>query len=302
MTENTRLIISSSDRVFERSIAPQELEPAAIWTASPPIPGARIIGCWELYNLQKTLLVVTESGHYQTFWSPNMEKFTKTHDHESEIYNIYYIDEGMAVFSASDGWWYTHSSGVAWSYLDDGVAAKAAIVIPYDDEEWVIVAYGVDKKIYVRHYPVGTWSEVYDTTSIWAGKRYPTISGSAPGILIGVGPYLIRTGTLGSSWEVVQDFSPSIVKNVIVSGQTKVPVFAIETEADGKSEVCWTSDLGDTVTPDEKRFAVSLGAQSVIPTGETDQINTFVVLGRRTPSSGVVYDIKWGNERTGAGG
>lgn len=284
--EKTRLTISVADRVFERPVETDpDMQDQDTWRMSSPIPGAIIINTWELYHLQKIVLAATETGHYQIFRSVDMKRFARVHDHSSEIFNIYYIDEGVAVFSATDGWWDSGDTGLNWDYLDDGVGARAAAVLPYDDADWLIFAYGIDKKVYARHYPTGTWAEVYDAAAVWSGKWWPAIAGGVAGVLVGVGPYLVRTDTLGSSWQIVQDFGDRVIKSIIVSSRSNMPVYLIETDLDGKSEMWWTYDVGDSVTLNETRFDVVDDAQAVIPTGQGAEVPTFAVFGRRTPES-----------------
>lgn len=292
MTEKTRLTISVSDRILERNFETDPvLQDHDIWTSSSPLSGVVIINTWEIYHLQKIVLVVTESGHYQIFRSVNMKRFSNVHDHATEIYNIFYIDEGVALFSATDGWWSTTTAGVSWNYLDDGVGAKAVATVQIADGEWEIFACGVDKKIYARNYPTGTWSEVYDATILWSGKWYPAIAGGVAGILVGIGPYLIRSEDLGESWQVVQNFEDRVVKNIIVSSRSNAPVYLVETDLDGKSQMWWTRDVGDSVTLDETRFDAVEHAQSVIPTGGDTETPKIVMFGRRTPTSDKVYDV-----------
>lgn len=289
--EHTRLTVSISDRLFERDVDTDAELDCDTWGMSTPIPGAVIINSWEIYHRQKIILVATDTGRYQIYRTLDMKTFTKVHDHATEIYNIYYIDDGLAVFSATDGWWYTSDSGLTWTYLDAGVGARAAMVLNYDDLDWMIFAYGIDRKIYARHYPTGSWSEVYDVGAAWSGKWSPAIAGGSPGILVGAGPYLIRSEDLGVSWQTVQDFSPRIVKKVLSSTRSNTPVYMVEVDVDGKSEIWWTYDMGDSVTLDEIRFDVIEDAQAVIPTGQSSEVQKFVVFGRRTPESDYQHEI-----------
>lgn len=284
--ENTRIALSIADRLFEKNLdTDPELLERDFWSVTDAIPCSIVINSWELYHLQKIVLVATEIGHYQIFRSIDMKRFTRVHDHATEIYNVYYIDEGVAVFSATDGWWDTGNTGLTWEYLDDGVGARSVTVLPYDEGDWIIFAYGTDKKVYARHYPVGTWSEVYDAGSVWSGKWWPAIAGGVAGILVGVGPYLVRTDNLGSDWQVVQDFSPRVVKNIVVSSRSNMPIYLIETDFDGKSELWWSFDAGDSVRIDETRFDVVEIAQTVIPTGGAEEDPLFALYGRRTAAS-----------------
>jgi len=294
--EKTRLTISMGDRVFERNIETEpEMQDSDIWGMSSPIPGAIILGTWEIYHLQKIALAATEGGHYQIFRSPDGVKFEMVHDHDTEIFNIFYIDEGVAVFSATDGWWVTVDTGLSWHPLDPGAAAfpraRSVAVLPYDEGEWVIFAYGNDKKVYVRDFPAGVWEEVYDSSELWTGKWWPAIAGGIAGVLLGVGPYLVRTDDLGDSFQSIQDFSPRVIESIVVSSQSNMPVYLIKTDHDGKHEMWWSWDVGDSVKLDETRFDVIEDAQTVVPTGTDSEMPFFVVSGRRAAVGRREYKI-----------
>lgn len=298
INERARIILSGSDRLFEREVGPDrgvEVEGRDVetWGMSPPISGLAIVNVWEIYHRMKLVLTRTEAGHYLLYRSINARDYAQVHDHATEIFNVFYIDEGVAVFSATDGWWSTTNTGKTWSKINSGPASRAAAVIWTSEEnEWAIVAVGNDKKIYRMTFPGGEWAEVFDTASIWTGKRYSAIAGSPVSIIAGVGPYVIRSENLGTDWDVVQTFSESeVVKSIVAAGHSTMPIYLIETDTDGVSKLYWSHDDGDSIQLDATRYDSVTGVAAVIPTNEPHEAPLFAILGKRAPDSSQSYKL-----------
>lgn len=306
MIERPRLTLSVSDRILEREIIPDDdpimadgMEFAAkrganVWTASSPISGVEIVNSWEIFHRIKLVLTRTEAGHFELARSINSVRFNRVHDHATEIYNVYYIDEGVAVFAATDGWWHTTSTGKTWAELAYAVpGARNMAAVQTGEVEWALLPYSTDKKIYSMVYPFdGAGSEVFDSTSIWTGKWHPAIAGNVVCVLAGVGPYLIRSEDLGETWSVIQTFGESeIIKSITVSTRSNMPTFLIETDTDGICKFYWSEDAGDSLVLNETRFEAISDVQSVIPTSKEDEAPMFVILGKRSQDSPSEYKI-----------
>lgn len=298
MTESARVILASSDRVFERELdidrgVEVEGRQTERWSMSPPVPGVLILNVWEIYHRMKLMMIKTETGHYQLLRSINGRNYTLVHDHATEIFNVFYIDEGVAAFSATDGWWITTTTGRTWDVLNEGPPSKSATVIWTNEEgEWVIIAVGNDRKIYRIEYPGGAWEEVFDTRPIWAGKWYPTIVGSPISIVVGAGPHIIRSGNLGDDWENVHTLPESeVVKSITAASHSNMPVHLIETDIDGEYRFYLSHDDCDTLQLNQTRYNSVASVAAVIPTNQSVERSMFAILGRRTPESALSYKI-----------
>jgi len=107
------------------------------------------------------------------------KKYTLVHNHSTEIYNLFWLDDGHVLFSAADGWWATTDTGLVWNRLDlwaSSPAARNLTAVGLQEGSWILVAYGQDHKIYRCAYPGGQWSEVFDTTAIHSDKWYPAMA------------------------------------------------------------------------------------------------------------------------------
>lgn len=317
MTEELpTLTISASDRIMTRPIE-QDLESPRYeqdqWEVSQPLPGVRIINSWQVYHKMWLVLASTEDGKYNIFLSFG-GRFTLVHSHDSRIYNLFYVDDGHCLFCAADGWWATTNTGSTWSEpdlvslgpdpdMDEPVpeyddwtvidswavnpSAKSLAVIGLSTGSWALVAYGEDHRIYRAVYPGGEWDVAYDTTAIWADKWYPAIAGGPAGILAGAGSKLLRSLDAGETWELLRDIE-SVIKNIVVSNQSRKPVFAVTVEPTPVSEIdkiYLSYDLGDSLTEDANRAGSISSVQSVVPTGTNEVQTSFAVLGKRTVDS-----------------
>jgi hypothetical protein len=292
MSEETpKLVIASSDRIMSRAVGAEGTPTTDAWQISSPVPGVRIINTWQIYNNIWLVLAVTESGHYCIYRTLDRQRYSLVHDHASKIYNIFYVDDGHALFCAEDGWWATTDTGVTWTETIDDlcmeVQAPAMSIIALGAGTWKLIAYGLDHKIYSRDYPVGDWGEVYDTNPMWAGKWYPAIAGCSVGILAGAGNQLLRSDLIGESrsWTAIQELG-GIIKDIVISNQSNLPVFLIIVTPVGGDEpdkVYMSYDVGDSLIPDASRAGLVASAQAVTPTGTSELQTTFAVLGRRTP-------------------
>ena len=105
--EVSKLVIASGDRIMSRALGDEGTPTTDAWQVSSPIPGARIINTWQIYNNIWLALTVTENGHYCIYRTINLQKYILVHDHATRIFNIFYVDDGHVLFSADDGWWAT---------------------------------------------------------------------------------------------------------------------------------------------------------------------------------------------------
>lgn len=291
MTEDPKLIISASDRIMHRTISDADaINEGNVWALSNPIPGARILNTWEIYHGMMLVLATTEGGHYCIYRSIDRKNYVLVHEHNTRIYGLFYIDEGHAIFCASDGWWSTRNTGVVWNELSavpDSMVpiAKTACILQVAESAWYIFAYGEDHKLYRREYPGDhEWSEVCDTTALWGDKWYPALAGSPVGILAGAGNKLLRSLAAGEigSWVGIQEVEGTI-KSIVASNQSNQPTFLIEVEQpDGEtSKLYWSCDNGDSLIPDMSRMNAVSSVQSVYLTGTDEKQTMFAVLGKR---------------------
>lgn len=287
--EVSKLVIASGDRIMSRALGDEGTPPTDAWQVSSPIPGARIINTWQIYNNIWLALTVTENGHYCIYRTINLQKYILVHDHATRIFNIFYVDDGHVLFSADDGWWATTDTGQSWSGLSLGTIpyVKATAVIGLAENLWALIAYGQDHKIYYCEYPGGTWQEAYDTNTLWADKWYPAIAGCSVGILAGAGNQLLRSNYLGKSgsWSQIQTVD-GVIRDIVVSNQSNMPVFLIVVTPTGGDEidkVYLSRDVGDSLISDASRSGLVTSVQAVTPTGTSELQTTFALLGKRTP-------------------
>jgi hypothetical protein len=253
----------------------------ANWNLSRPIPGYRILNTWEIYHGMWLVLTLAENDHYCLFRSTDKSRFVLVHDHASTIFNLFFVDHGIALMSAEDGWWVTDDTGLNWvQFSADGPDSKSAVLVQAASTTYII-AYGEDHKIYKFEYPSGSWIEVLDTTSLWVYKWYPAIAGGPVGILAGVGQKILRTTDMGDTWKTLHEVT-GIVKNIVVSNQSNLPIFLIEVESEsGISTIYRSYDLGDSLVQDIHRVGLTSDVQSVYPTGESQTQTQFVIVGQR---------------------
>lgn len=292
--EETKLVLSTNERIMSRVAGGENDIMTERWELSNPIPGVRIINTWQIYHLIWLTLAQDEAGRYLIYRSIDLKKYELVHTHDTEIHNLFWLDDGHAIFSASDGWWRTTNTGLDWSEIDWEYSPIARSMVPIGIEEgsWILVAYGQDHKLYTCVYPGGGWAEVYDTTQIWDYKWYPAIAGGPPGILAGAGNKLLRSTEVGKpgSWKVIQEVD-GIIKEIVVSNQSNIPTFLVEVEQpDGGSKLYWSYDLGDSLIADLTRINPATSVQSVIPTGKSIQNAIFAVVGKRSTDG--QYTIK----------
>ena len=295
--EVSKLVIASGDRIMSRALGDEGTPTTDAWQVSSPIPGARIINTWQIYNNIWLALTVTEYGHYCIYRTINLQKYTLVHDHATRIFNIFYVDDGHVLFSADDGWWATTDTGQSWSGLSLGTIpyVKATAVIGLEENLWALIAYGQDHKIYYCEYPGGTWEEAYDTNTLWADKWYPALAGCVVGVLAGAGNRLLRSDRVGEpdSWYTLQEVD-GIIKSIIISNQSNNPTFLIVVEQTNNEEIdklYWTYDLGDSIVADLNRSSPVAAVQSVTPTGTGEMSTAFVVLGKRAPGEAAKLQI-----------
>ena len=289
--EVSKLVIASGDRIMSRAVGAEGTPTTDAWQISSPVPGVRIVNTWQIYNNIWLVLTITEGGHYCIYRTLDRQRYTLVHNHASKIYNIFYVDDGHALFCAEDSWWVTTDTGVTWSEAIDDlcieVQAPAMSIIALGAGTWKLIAYGLDRKIYSRDYPVGEWAEVYDTSPAWVGKWYPAIAGCSVGILVGAGNQLLRSDSLGESgsWDVIHELD-GVIRGIAISNQSNLPVFLIivtPVGGDGPDKVYMSYDMGDSLVPDASRVGLVASAQAVTPTGTSELQTTFAVLGKRTP-------------------
>jgi hypothetical protein len=277
------LVISANDRIISRPVVAEAEDTSHQWAISSPIPGYRIINTWQIYNKIWAVLARAEGGNYNIFRSLDLHRYTLVHSHASEIYDIYYIDDGHAIFCAADGWWATTDAGVTWDEVEEltTLPTGALAVVQLEEHLWALVAYGWDRKIYYAEYPGGDFAEVYDATGV-LGKWHPAISGGPVGVLAGAGDKLLRSDDAGENFYVVQTVEGT-VKSVVVSNQSNQPVFLITVEpaAGDTDKLYWTYDLGDSLVQDLSRVGPVSSVQSVTPTGSGEPQTMFAVMGRR---------------------
>ncbi len=309
-TELPTVTIASSDKLLQKFVETDPESPyyeSDQWTVSDPVPGVRIINTWQIYPNIWLTLTATEGGQYNIYRSMGIQSPVLVHAHDCEIYNIFYLDDGCALFCAADGWWSTADTGATWVGIAPWYAgywmihwpisgvvpvANAAAIVTISEGSWAIIAYARDRKIHRSNYPDGVWAESLDTSDLWADKWYPAIAGGPAGVLAGAGGKLVRTTDLGSSWQVVQEVA-GIIKSIVISNQSRLPTFLITVESlTGESDnLFWTYDLGDSLVPELSRVGSIASVQSVTPTGTNEQQTSFIVLGKRTADGQQSYKI-----------
>lgn len=289
------VVISMGNHIASRVISDDDLEPlAGRWELSGPSPGVFVIGTWQIYQGIWIVLSKNEAGHYLISRSSDGRKtFQVVHDHDCEIYNIFWVDDGHAIFCAADGWFKTLDAGLTWEEMGEGPIASSAAIIPFDEGAWMILAYAKDHKIYSYEYPgEGEWIEDLDTTTIWSGKWHPAIAGNSVGVLAGVGGKLFRSTFEG--WQEIQDLSSTgTIKSIVISSPGRLPRFMIILEplVGDNDLIYFTDDLGDSLYRDASRFGAVASAQAVVPTGTNEDLSLFAVVGRRASSTAHSYRV-----------
>jgi len=155
--EVPKVVLAGSDRLMHRDVGSGvEVETESnIWTLTQPVSGCMTINTWQIFKGIRLVLTKTEPGHYQILRTANnLRSFSLVHDHASEIYNLFWLDDGHMIFCASDGWWASIDSGMNWLQLwfEIGVEARSLAVISLSDSSWRLIAYGFDHKIYETDY------------------------------------------------------------------------------------------------------------------------------------------------------
>lgn len=282
VTEESLVIVASSDRLLTRQ---NELSSdAEAWMASASVPGERIIGTWEVSHRQFVILT-TSGGKYQIFHTVDRRTHTLVHTHDTEIFGIFNLGFGKSIFCATDGWWMTLDSGMSWLQIAlTGPAARSLVVVK-KPSALVLFAYDInDRQVYRCEHPMNefldpmVWEVVY-SADLLVSPWYPVIAGGSSAVIIGVGDKVIRTEDLGETWKTVATAS-GVVKSITVSDTSSGPTFLVEVEANGLSQLYWSYDLCDSLTPDVNRSGLILDAKAVIPTGESESMQMFVVIGQ----------------------
>lgn len=299
--EHAELVMSAGDMIFDTPVDENLVSFAgSCWTASNPFPWKRLVGIWSIHHRINIVLAVndTEDGKkYTIYRTTDGVSYTPVRTHDSEIYNIFYLDDGIALFSADDDWWETVDTGRTWYPigLTQPHPSRTATVIPLNEFEWCVVAVGLDRVIRAMVYPDHCvcygWEELLDLSHIESSFE-PVVAGNAVCVIAGAGSRLWRTDFLGEDgWGLIHDFgASSYVKRLVVSGYSSRPVFLAEVYKNGKSEIWWSKDAGDTWIMNETRYDTIESAQAVIPTANDIEKAIFAVVGRR--DSGTGYETK----------
>lgn len=295
--ETSKLVLLSKDRVFSKIVRENGVlnESDHTWLMSSPVPGTTL-KTWEIYQKVQIVLSKADSGNYQIFRSINLITYLLVHDHATEIYDIFWVDEGHMVFSATDGWFETTDSGLTWPQMALAtLPAKAFAVIRHIDgsQNWIV--YGLDQKVYVADYPDGAWQEVLDTTATNSGRWYPAMAGSSVCILAGAGPYLFRAmGEDPATWTLIKTLDDGgIIKNIRISDFSRVPMFFIIVENPNGDHVFISRDLGDSMTEElGTRIDPKMAIESIVPTLTDSTRTTFTVVGRRTRDVDAPFTFK----------
>jgi|GEM_PF-1154640 len=170
-TELPTVTIASSDKLLQKFVESDPESPyyeSDQWTVSDPVPGVRIINTWQIYPNIWLTLTATEDGQYNIYRSMGIQSPVLVHAHDCEIYNIFYVDDGVALFSAEDGWWASVNTGAEWVALWHGMSFPKANALAKVDlggiGTWALLAYAEDHKIYYCEYsaagfPTGTVPE-----------------------------------------------------------------------------------------------------------------------------------------------
>lgn len=276
------------------------------------IPGTSIISALEIYKGNTIILTRNADGSHQIRRSIDQTNYDVVHTHPTEIYGIFSVDMGIAVFCATDGWWITLDSGRTWNDMgqDDyriidsvdvmdglkvrytrpeqletrGPQARAAVTWEVEGG-WEVLAYGNDHKVYHATFDrsgnMGCWTVVYEGSSLWTGEWYPAMSGSSIGVLVGNGPYIVRCDD--AVWKAVAK-TRGIVQNILVSDQTSRPAFLITIELpDHTNDLMWTYDMGSTLVADMNRVSPASTVAAAYPTGADHNESWFLVTGKRSP-------------------
>lgn len=295
--EETKLVLSTNERIMSCIVGGEDDIMTERWELSSPIPGVRIINTWQVYHLIWLALTQDEPGHYLIYRSIDLQKYTLVHNHSTEIYNLFWLDDGHVLFSAADGWWVTTDTGLVWNRLDlweSSPAARTLIAVGLQEGSWTLVAYGQDHKIYSCGYPGGQWSEAFDTIAIHSDKWYPAMAGGSVAILAGAGNKLLRSLSAGApgSWQIIQVVD-GIIKSIAASNQSNIPTFLIVIESlDGSADRFYRShDLGDSLEADMTRVDSVASVASITPTGTPDMSTAFAVLGKRTADTPPGYKL-----------
>lgn len=288
MIEESRLMTVRSDRVLSKSLLTDDMP----WEMSDPVPGCEIIGTMEVYRGIWITIAITDTGSYTLYRSMDRIVNTPVHEHQTEIYGMWYIDHGKAIFCATDGWWMTTDAGANWYQIAlADVVTTCIAIIRRSDETFTLIAYTA-KKIYRCSHSLTVfdeplvWAEVLDTSTMFVGKWYPAMAGGPLAIVIGAGDKLIRSTECGDigSW-VVMTTVIGTVKNITISDQARLPTFLIEVEREAVSMYHWSYDLCDSIVLDISRFGSNAVVSSVTPTGSGENDSIFAVVGRRMPGS-----------------
>jgi hypothetical protein len=298
--EHAELVMSAGDMIFDTPVDENLVSFAgSCWTASNPLPWKRLIGVWSIHHRINIVLAVNDTPDggekYTIYRTLNGVDYIPVHTHDTEIYNIFYLDDGIALFSADDDWWITTNTGLLWERmnLNEPCPAYTAVIVPMDEFDWYIIAVGFDRVIRKLRYPnTGDgWEVLLDLSHIESSFE-PVVAGNAVCVIAGAGSRLWRTDFLGEDgWGLIHDFgASSYVKRLVVSGYSSRPVFLAEVYKNGKSEIWWSKDAGDTWIMNETRYDTIESAQAVIPTANDIEKAIFAVVGRR--DSGTGYETK----------
>ncbi len=331
MAEYPHIVVSSGDRLITREITSEEKENQLnTWGVSSPIPGMAIIAVRQVYLGIWLALVKAENGHYQIFQSIDRKKFSLVWDHPTEIYGWLWLDDGFMIFSAEDGRWVTRNTGLSWEDADapnmgeivpeqeiwvevpnevvpeydswedvpllegDAPPAKAMAAIGLTSSTRALVVYANDGKIYYTEFPYTNWEEACDTAEIQTGRWLPAVAGGPAGLLAGAGNKLLRSTQAGApgSWHTALDLGDrGIIKSIVVSDQTTLPIFCIVIEAGDADKIYWTHDLGDSIEPDVNRITAGAAVKAVYPTGQNEKNTLFAIVGEKTSTRSMKYDI-----------
>ncbi len=217
--DDPALIISSENgSIMHRTISGDD---AAYgfnqWQVSPAIPGARIINTWEIYHRIWLVLARFDDGHYKIFRTVNQRDYTLVHDHETRIHNIFYVDEGHAVFCADDGWYFTVNTGTTWAEADEGVLGPIpdeGVLVPEYDDWTVIDSWWPEPELDepVPEYDNWTWLGALGAAAYSPVARSMAVIGLDTGlwalIAYAENRKIYRAVYPGGEWEMVYDTTP----------------------------------------------------------------------------------------------
>lgn len=299
VTDIPRVAFMSGERLAVMPVR-SPTDEYTLFTFSAPIPGKRSIAMLEVYY--NTMLVVTlsDTNKYTIHRTNDFQTFSLVHTHDTEIYGIFKISPGHAIFSAEDGWWETTDTGDTWTQLSaDGPKARAAVITGHPDltSFRAISAYGEDRKLYYYELPSDTWEMAYDTevTGVW----YPALDGAHVGLLAGAGNMLLVSTDMGKTW-AEKTIAGGIIKHISATDKSAAPAFliAVETPAsdsspspEGQCKLYWSYDLGDSLAPDVNRIDPAISVSSVFPTGGDARQITMSVMGRKSDGSSAIFSL-----------